>query len=314
MSTRTRKSKKSDSKPVERASSVRFRFDQVGHTLIDYLHQAFKDGALHQDDTIEGVYPLAPVFRLVKNPHDEKALRELLRQDPKIIFHPVVWSCIRDILHAAYWEEGTSSYELMEEYEEYHASLIQTWIEAYLPGFTLQKKTKRGPRPPSGYDLDIQWKIRGLYDDLMETAEDQMKRGMLKPTKNLTEINCQPSKAEQLEPSKFETRMVKKLQTAWMHSHLSDWPVPAKAESPSKWVFAYKKVSLPNDEIVNWVRMVTDNKKNLDFRQYRSYFAYYMIAYYLEHRTRARPKKKESDKAEWVRTRLQSYRQSQKRR
>lgn len=131
-----------------------------------WLVQLVKDfsfGKLDEKETFrfDRPYRTSDLLPFFKAGGDFSTLPDVIKNNPAVLAHPIVWRLLRD-LRGVPWRSTSCADLDRENAEEWVRRIVDSWVGAILPGWTLQASKKKRGRNVSWEETEFR---RGMVQD-----------------------------------------------------------------------------------------------------------------------------------------------------
>jgi len=112
-------------------------------------------------------YRWREVLPFIESGGDMARLCEMLKRDPSLLRHPVVWRLVLDIAQSRYGSSNSPA-QLWEANTDWLKKIVEAWAQGMLsPGYTVQPPTRRG-RKVSASERDFREGVAEEYKRLLD--------------------------------------------------------------------------------------------------------------------------------------------------
>ena len=189
-----------------------------------FLHE-FEEGKYTPDATVsypKGTFGMKEIQPLLQSGGDLPTLAVMLKDHPRLLWHPVVWTLVKEIEE----QRHSGSEFFREENTEALKILIEAWVQGMLEGdYTIQRPPRRGQR--------LSWEKKDLRPYV--THEYECLLDFLQNDQELTDIitGMKALRRQKLPLDSLESPLVKVIRRTWEHPDLLLFPFTFDQRDPS---------------------------------------------------------------------------------
>jgi len=196
----------------------------VWHGGFGTFLREFEEGKYTPDATVsypKGTFGMKEIQPLLQSGGALPTLAVMLKDHPRLLWHPVVWSLVEDIA-----AERHGSAFFWEEYNETLKKLVEAWVQGMLGGdYTIQPPKRRGRR--------LSWEKKDLRPYV--THEYECLLAFLQNDQELTDIitRMKALRRQNLPLDSLEGPLAKVTRRTWEHPDLLLFPFTFDKRDPS---------------------------------------------------------------------------------